>query len=182
MPYGALICAYTIGAAEMSRPRPLVAAVLVSLIVPGENFETYQFVITGFVAAFALGVSTRANAARRAVEAERVRRAVELDPDVDGHPHADAGRGGRHRRDLPPHQGEGAGADHVRPGRPRVPRSARGASGFLLKDASRDELVRAVRLVAAGEPARALGHPSAGGRHGWGAEPPARSCAAGCPS
>lgn len=83
VPYGALICAYTIGAAEMSRARRLAAvaafsaAVLVSLVVPGENFETYRFVITGFVAAFALGVSTRANAARRAVEAERVRRVAE---------------------------------------------------------------------------------------------------------
>ncbi len=83
IPFGALACAYAFGATDMRRAWRLGAGtvfgatVIVSLAVPGENFETYRYVITGFVAAYALGVSTRARAERRAAEAERSRRLAE---------------------------------------------------------------------------------------------------------
>ena len=44
-----------------------------------------------------------------------------------------------------------ARADDVRPRRVRLDALRAGASGFLLKDARADELVHAVRVVAAGD-------------------------------
>ena len=50
-----------------------------------------------------------------------------------------------------PDRRPGAGAHHLRPRRVRLRGPGAGASGFLLKDVPRDELVAAVRVVAAGE-------------------------------
>lgn len=92
LPWGPLVGIYTI--ADLS-PRwarlvsvPVVAlAVIVSLALPAENAETYRVVGTAFVAAYALGTSTRARRERAlrleqeratAVERERTRIARDM--------------------------------------------------------------------------------------------------------
>ena len=59
----------------------------------------------------------------------------------------------RHHRTGPPRRRRpGPGADHLRHRQPRARRPSRpGATGYLLKDAPRDELLRAVRAAAHGE-------------------------------
>lgn len=79
LPFGPLLAVYTI--ADLS-PRwkrlaaiPLiVVAVGASLVLPGENDETYRLVGTAFVAAYALGTSVRASRSRAAELTERARR------------------------------------------------------------------------------------------------------------
>ncbi|MEU8195137.1 histidine kinase [Microbispora amethystogenes] len=83
LPYGVLVCTYTFAAADLSRARRaggvagLAAGVAVSLIVPQENLETYRYLLTAIVAAYALGVSARARRAGRAAEREREARVRE---------------------------------------------------------------------------------------------------------
>lgn len=76
LPYGPLVAFYTISAIGSARVRVLavpftVAAVALSLVLPGERAEEYRWVGTAFVAAWALGAGARARAARRAELAER---------------------------------------------------------------------------------------------------------------
>ncbi|MEU6426853.1 sensor histidine kinase [Microbispora sp. NPDC046973] len=77
LPYGVLVCTYTFAAADLSRARRaagiagLVAGVAVSLIVPHENLETYRYLLTAIVAAYAVGVGARARRAGRDAERER---------------------------------------------------------------------------------------------------------------
>nr|WP_191910124.1 histidine kinase [Microbispora cellulosiformans] len=83
LPYGVLVCTYTFAAADLSRARRaggvagLAAGVAVSLVVPQENLETYRYLLTAIVAAYALGVSARARRAGRAAEREREARVRE---------------------------------------------------------------------------------------------------------
>lgn len=80
LPYGVLVCTYTFAAADLSRARRaigivgLAVGVAVSLIVPRENLETYRYLVTVIVAAYALGVGARARRARRDAVAEREHR------------------------------------------------------------------------------------------------------------
>lgn len=79
LPFGPLLAVYTI--ADLS-PRwkrlaaipAIVAAVGTSLVLPGENDETFRLVGTAFVAAYALGTSVRASRSRAAELTERARR------------------------------------------------------------------------------------------------------------
>ncbi|GLW20955.1 sensor histidine kinase [Microbispora triticiradicis] len=83
LPYGVLVCTYTFAAADLSRARRaggvagLAAGVAVSLVVPQENLETYRYLLTAIVAAYALGVSARARRAGREAEREREARVRE---------------------------------------------------------------------------------------------------------
>ncbi|MEU8609295.1 histidine kinase [Actinoplanes sp. NPDC048791] len=77
LPYGVLVCTYTFAAADLSRTRRtigitgLVVGVALSLIVPREDLETYRYLVTVIVAAYALGVGARARRARRDAVRER---------------------------------------------------------------------------------------------------------------
>ncbi|MEV7807507.1 sensor histidine kinase [Microbispora sp. NPDC088329] len=77
LPYGVLVCTYTFAAADLSRAwraggiASLAVGVAVSLIVPHENLETYRYLATAIVAAYALGVGARARRAGRDAERER---------------------------------------------------------------------------------------------------------------
>jgi signal transduction histidine kinase len=82
LPAGALVCTYTFAAMAAPAWRApgvvlLVVGVIVSLVLPHESLETFRTVITEFVAAYALGVGTRARRAQRAAERERSRRLEE---------------------------------------------------------------------------------------------------------
>jgi signal transduction histidine kinase len=80
LPYGVLVCTYTFAAADLSPVRRavgiagLVVGVAVSLIVPREDLETYRYLVTAIVAAYALGVGAQARRARRDAVRERERR------------------------------------------------------------------------------------------------------------
>ncbi|GAA3076447.1 sensor histidine kinase [Streptosporangium carneum] len=79
VPYGPLVCTYTFAALAPTVLRRigvglLTAGVLLSLILPHENFETFRSVVTAYVAAYALGVGARARRAQRAVTEERALR------------------------------------------------------------------------------------------------------------
>ncbi|WP_221460351.1 sensor histidine kinase [Streptosporangium saharense] len=76
LPWGPLIGVYTIAALSGATVRLLAVpfiggTVYLSLVMPGEETEAYRMVGTAFVAAYALGTSTRARAAGRAERAER---------------------------------------------------------------------------------------------------------------
>ncbi|MFB9629948.1 sensor histidine kinase [Nonomuraea helvata] len=77
LPYGVLVCTYTFAAADLSRVRRaggiagLSVGMAVSLIVPHENLETYRYLLTAVVAAYAVGAGARARRARREAEQER---------------------------------------------------------------------------------------------------------------
>jgi signal transduction histidine kinase len=82
VPYGPLVSTYT--CAELAPPVVravggvvLTAGVVFSLVLPHESFDTFGSVITSYVAAYALGVGTRARRAQRTAEAERARRLEE---------------------------------------------------------------------------------------------------------
>lgn len=82
LPYGPIVCTYTF--AELATPRwraagavVLAAGVVLSLVLPHENADTFGYVIASYVAAYALGVSTRARRAQRQAVAERARRLEE---------------------------------------------------------------------------------------------------------
>ncbi|WP_283136311.1 sensor histidine kinase [Rhizohabitans arisaemae] len=83
LPYGALVWTYTFAAATVGRVlRTFGIAVqavfvVVSLAVPGETLDTFRYVVTAFVASYALGLSTRARRAQRAAEQEKARRLEE---------------------------------------------------------------------------------------------------------
>ncbi|MDN3352933.1 sensor histidine kinase [Actinomadura sp. DC4] len=82
MPYGPLICTYTFADLAPAAWRAiggvvLAAGVIVSLVLPHENVDTYGYVITSYVAAYALGVGTRARRAQREAVDERARRLAE---------------------------------------------------------------------------------------------------------
>jgi signal transduction histidine kinase len=80
LPYGVLVWTYTFAAAELSLVRRavgiagLAVGVAVSLIVPQENLETYRYLITVIVAAYAIGVGVRARRARQDAVREREHR------------------------------------------------------------------------------------------------------------
>ncbi len=79
LPFGPLLAVYTIADLSPTWKRlaaipGIVAAVGVSLVLPGENDETFRLVGTAFVAAYALGTSVRASRSRAAELAERARR------------------------------------------------------------------------------------------------------------
>ncbi|WP_370377025.1 sensor histidine kinase [Catenulispora sp. GAS73] len=81
-PYGPLVCTYTF--AELARPAwrvvgivLLAGGVAVSLAVPHNDLDTFRAVTTEYVAAYALGVGTRARRAHADAEAERARRMAE---------------------------------------------------------------------------------------------------------
>ncbi|MCO6010420.1 sensor histidine kinase [Actinoallomurus purpureus] len=80
LPYGVLVCTFTFAARTMSPVRravgivALVVGVVVSLVVPEEDLETYRYLVTAIVAAYAVGVGARARRAARAAERERERR------------------------------------------------------------------------------------------------------------
>jgi signal transduction histidine kinase len=81
LPYGPLVGTYTIAALSPPLRRlaamPLIGAgVYVSLVLPQEGLDSYRVVGTAFVAAYALGTSTRA---RRAQAAELAERALRLE-------------------------------------------------------------------------------------------------------
>ncbi|GAA4630827.1 histidine kinase [Actinoallomurus vinaceus] len=79
LPYGVLVCTFTFAAADVSPVRRaggiagLAVGVAVSLIVPHEDLETYRYLVTAIVAAYALGIGARAR--RSAQNAEREREA-----------------------------------------------------------------------------------------------------------
>lgn len=82
MPYGPLVWTYTF--ADLAKPvwravgSVLVAAgVVFSLVLPHESFDTSGYVITSYVAAYALGVGARAHRAQREAMEERTRRLEE---------------------------------------------------------------------------------------------------------
>jgi signal transduction histidine kinase len=82
MPYGALICTYTL--ADISSPILRMVGVVVvgvgvvaTLVIPHEDFFTYRYVATVYVAAYALGTGARARRAQRTAERERARRIEE---------------------------------------------------------------------------------------------------------
>ncbi|GAA0320905.1 sensor histidine kinase [Actinoallomurus spadix] len=83
LPYGVLVCVYTFAERTLSPATraagigALVAGVAVSLVVPGEDLETYRYLVTAVVAAYAVGVGARARRAARAAERERERRVQE---------------------------------------------------------------------------------------------------------
>lgn len=82
MPYGPLICTYTFADLAPAAWRAicgaaLAAGVIFSLALPHEGFDTFGYVITSYVAAYALGVGTRARRAQRDAVAERARRLEE---------------------------------------------------------------------------------------------------------
>jgi signal transduction histidine kinase len=79
LPFGPLLAVYTIADLSPTWKRlaaipVIVAAVGTSLVLPGENDETFRLVGTAFVAAYALGTSVRASRSRAAELAERARR------------------------------------------------------------------------------------------------------------
>ncbi|MBB6471647.1 sensor histidine kinase [Sphaerisporangium rubeum] len=79
LPFGPLLAVYTIAELSPTWKRlvavpAIVVAVGISLVVPGENGETYRLVGTAFVAAYALGTSVRASRSRAAELIERARR------------------------------------------------------------------------------------------------------------
>ncbi|MER7208291.1 MULTISPECIES: sensor histidine kinase [Streptosporangium] len=79
MPYGPLVCTYTIAALAPPTLRMigvglLAVGVLTSLILPHEDFDTFRYVVTAYVAAYALGVGARAGRAQRGMVEERARR------------------------------------------------------------------------------------------------------------
>ncbi|MEU6786613.1 histidine kinase [Nonomuraea angiospora] len=79
LPYGPLVGTYTIAALSPPLLRlvaiPVIGfGVYVSLALPQENLDSYRVVGTAFVAAYALGTSTRARRARAAELAERALR------------------------------------------------------------------------------------------------------------
>ncbi|WP_443729303.1 sensor histidine kinase [Sphaerisporangium perillae] len=79
LPFGPLLAVYTIADLSPTWKRlaatpVIVAAVGISLVLPGENDETFRLVGTAFVAAYALGTSVRASRSRAAELAERARR------------------------------------------------------------------------------------------------------------
>lgn len=79
LPYGPLVGTYTIAALSPPLLRlvaiPVIGAgVYVSLALPQEGLDSYRVVGTAFVAAYALGTSTRARRARAAELAERALR------------------------------------------------------------------------------------------------------------
>ncbi|WP_214108623.1 sensor histidine kinase [Acrocarpospora catenulata] len=79
LPFGPLLAVYTIADLSPTWKRlaaipMIVAAVGASLVLPGENDETFRLVGTAFVAAYALGTSARASRSRAAELAERARR------------------------------------------------------------------------------------------------------------
>ena len=81
-PYGPLVCTYTF--AELARPVwrtvgivVLAVGVLVSVVVPHNSLDVFRAVTTEYVAAYALGVGTRARRAHADAEAERTRRMAE---------------------------------------------------------------------------------------------------------
>ncbi|OPG12916.1 sensor histidine kinase [Microbispora sp. GKU 823] len=77
LPYGVLVFTYTFAAADLSRAwraagiAGLAAGVAVSLVVPHEDLETYRYLLTAIVAAYALGVGARARRSGREAERER---------------------------------------------------------------------------------------------------------------
>ncbi|MEV5707602.1 histidine kinase [Actinoallomurus sp. NPDC052274] len=80
LPYGVLVSVYTFAAGALSPPRRAVGigalafGVFVSLAVPGEDLETYRYLVTAVVAAYAVGIGARARRAARAADRERERR------------------------------------------------------------------------------------------------------------
>ncbi|GAA0361941.1 histidine kinase [Microbispora corallina] len=79
LPFGPLLAVYTIADVSHTWKRlaaiPLIVATVgVSLVLPGENDETFRLMGTAFVAAYALGTSARASRSRTAELAERARR------------------------------------------------------------------------------------------------------------
>jgi signal transduction histidine kinase len=79
LPFGPLLAVYTIADLSPTWKRlaaipAIVAAVGVSLVLPGEDDETFRLMGTAFVAAYALGTSVRASRSRTAELAERARR------------------------------------------------------------------------------------------------------------
>ncbi|MFB9679482.1 sensor histidine kinase [Streptosporangium vulgare] len=79
LPFGPLLAVYTIADLSPTWKRlaaipVIVATVGLSLVLPGENDETFRLVGTAFVAAYALGTSVRASRSRAAELTERARR------------------------------------------------------------------------------------------------------------
>ncbi|MEU7862951.1 histidine kinase [Nonomuraea sp. NPDC049141] len=79
LPFGPLLAVYTIADLSPTWKRlaaipVIVAAVGISLVLPGEDDETFRLMGTAFVAAYALGTSARASRSRAAELAERARR------------------------------------------------------------------------------------------------------------
>jgi signal transduction histidine kinase len=81
-PYGPLVCAYTFAA--LARPpwrtpglALAAAALVVSLVVPHDSLDIFRVVTTEYVAAYALGVGTRARRMQAEAVAERARRMAE---------------------------------------------------------------------------------------------------------
>jgi signal transduction histidine kinase len=83
LPYGVLVWTCTFAARDLSSVRRaaglagLAVGVAVSLIVPHEDLETYRYLVTAIVAAYAVGVGARARRAVRNAERERERRVRE---------------------------------------------------------------------------------------------------------
>jgi signal transduction histidine kinase len=83
LPYGVLVWTYTFAAQDLSPARRavgiagLAAGVAVSLVIPQEDLETYRYLVTAIVAAYAFGVGSRARGAARDAERERERRVRE---------------------------------------------------------------------------------------------------------
>ncbi|GAA4578963.1 histidine kinase [Planotetraspora phitsanulokensis] len=79
LPFGPLLAVYTIADLSPTWKRlasipAIVVAVGISLVLPGENDETFRLMGTAFAAAYALGTSARASRSRAAELAERARR------------------------------------------------------------------------------------------------------------
>ncbi|GII56864.1 two-component sensor histidine kinase [Planotetraspora thailandica] len=79
LPFGPLLAVYTIADLSPTWKRlaaipAIVVAVGTSLVLPGENDETFRLMGTAFVATYALGTSARASRSRAAELAERARR------------------------------------------------------------------------------------------------------------
>ncbi|MGV9771466.1 sensor histidine kinase [Streptosporangium sp. NPDC003464] len=79
LPYGPMVSLYTIAALGTPRQRLLTIPVAgliaaLSLVLPQEGPETYRFLVTALVAAYALGTGARARRAQAAELEERARR------------------------------------------------------------------------------------------------------------
>ncbi|MEV8630860.1 histidine kinase [Streptosporangium sp. NPDC051023] len=79
VPYGPLVMTYTFAALASPRLRAvggvvLAAGVLSSLVLPDEDLDTFRYVVTAYIAAYALGTTTRARQAQREATEERALR------------------------------------------------------------------------------------------------------------
>ncbi|WP_040694024.1 sensor histidine kinase [Nocardia vinacea] len=82
LPYGTIICVYTIAAYSPTRPRRVALTsvsigILISLVIPNESPDSYGYAAMLFVTAWALGTGVRARRLQIEMLQERARRLEE---------------------------------------------------------------------------------------------------------